>query len=76
MSYIIDRTIQSYIDDERDRCAKLIELLADEPGYLMYCIRTPVHPDEIDGHHRSRYVELQPVPDEIDPVPDDLADLM
>lgn len=67
MSYIIDRTIQSYINEERERCAALVKLLLNEEKFLLYCISAPVYPNEIDDQ-RKRFEELQPI--------DDLEDLM
>lgn len=65
MSYIIDRTIQSYIDDERARCRALVVALLDEREFLLYCIDTPVSPNEVETH-RQRFEETA----------DDFEDLM
>jgi hypothetical protein len=62
-----DRWITSYIGEERERCAELVKLVRDDPDFLLYCITTPVHPNEIEDQ-RKRFEELKPE--------DDIEDLM
>ena len=61
------RVIQDYIEEERERCATLVELLPGEAEFLLYCIRAPVYPNEID-EQRKRFSEYQD--------PDNFEDLM
>lgn len=67
MSYIFDRTIQSYIDQERERCVALVEALIDEPDFLRYCLTAPVYPKEID-EQRKRFIELTPQVEQSDDI--------
>jgi hypothetical protein len=62
-----ERVIQSYIEEERTRCAALVAALIGEPDFLLYCINAPVYPDEI-GDQRKRFAEL--------PDKDNFEDLM
>jgi hypothetical protein len=48
---------ETIINEERARCAKLAKMLAGEPEFLVYCIETPVYPDEDLEHHRQRFSE-------------------
>lgn len=64
-----DKFTYDYVQEERERCAQLCEALQEtcDRGFLAYCIRAPVMPNEID-HWRQRYAETSPV--------DDVEDLM
>lgn len=67
-----DKCIQDYVEMERERCAQLCEVLRAESdrGFLLFCIRTPVMPDETD-RWRGRYAEFGSPCDH-----DDVEDLM
>lgn len=69
---MIDRTIQTYINEERDRCAGLVEKLADDPDFLLYCINSSIYSTDDLAAHRQRFAELSPEVEQDDP----LADLM
>jgi hypothetical protein len=62
-----ERVIQSYIEDERQRCALLANALSREPELLMFCITSPYSLAEIDDA-RTRFAELHGA--------DDFEDLM
>lgn len=61
------RIIVDFINEERERCAALVDLIRDETAFLLYCINGPWYPDEID-EARKRFGELAPA--------DDFEDLM
>jgi len=67
------KTIQHYIDAERERCSALIRLLRDETDFLLYCIEAPVYPTEDMADHRQRFAEFTPA---ADAATDDVEDLM
>lgn len=61
------RIIVDFINEERERCAALVDLIRDETSFLLYCINGPWYSDEID-EARKRFGELAPA--------DDFEDLM
>jgi hypothetical protein len=60
-----EKYIMDYVEMERERCAQLCDALHAEPGFLLYCIRAPVMPNEIEMF-RSRYLETLPPDEELD----------
>jgi 7-keto-8-aminopelargonate synthetase-like enzyme len=68
---VSERLIQECVVEDRERCRALVEMLIDEPAFLVYCIMAPVFPGEDIAFHRKRFVELQPVAET-----DDIEDLM
>lgn len=52
------RFIQSWLEEERERCAKLVELWSGDK-FLVYCIRNVIAVDEVE-EHRQRFYEFQP----------------
>lgn len=66
MSYIYDRPIQKYIDEERARCRALIELDHIEKRYLLWCIDNVIHADQV-GEFHTRYQEFGNPPGLISP---------
>jgi hypothetical protein len=69
VSYVIDRPIMHYINEERARCAALAKRLArgTDKEFLIHCIDYSVQPEEI-AERRVRFAEMSP--------PDDVEDLM
>ncbi len=59
MSYIIDRTIMSYIEEERARCAALVVKLARgaDKSFLIHCINFSVQPSATEDR-RTRFDEM------------------
>jgi hypothetical protein len=57
---VIDRTIQSYIDDERKRTVALARKISG--GLLIYCIENSYSVSEI-ATARERYEQSKPVVD-------------
>lgn len=76
MIYVIDRTIQTYINEERARCVALVKLVGDDPDFLIWCIAKSVSPTDDIAHFRKRFAEFE-VEDAKRPEPDnDFEDLM
>lgn len=71
-----EKFVRQIIDEERERCRGLAELLHREPGFLVYCIDNAIMPLETNDW-RDRYT--QTLPDD-EPAPakpaDDFEDLM
>ncbi len=55
-----DKYIMQYVEEERDRCAKLVEMLIGEPDFLMHCIAYWIRPDEVETR-RARFEEMDGV---------------
>lgn len=61
-----DKGTQHYINEERERCAALVEMLISEPKFLLYCIRGPIYPTEDIASHRKRFGEFPEIDQEIE----------
>lgn len=57
MIYVIDRPIQSYIDDERQRVIKLARKVSG--GFLLFCIERSYTVEDIPDA-RKRFEESEP----------------
>ncbi len=55
-----DKFTMQYVEEERDRCAKLVEMLIGEPDFLMHCIAYWIRPDEVETR-RARFEEMDSV---------------
>jgi hypothetical protein len=60
MSYIMDRPIMSYINEERARCRALVMRLTRgaDKEFLLYALDNAVTVEEL-GDHRKRFEELR-----------------
>jgi len=60
VSYVIDRPIQQFIEEERERCAALAKKLAQgsDADFLAYCIENAIAVTDDLAHWRKRFGEV------------------